>query len=80
MPRAAHRKRQFHLRIPPRFDSVIITDPGALCQLPFSPKFTEDFSPFFTFDTKQNPPQEGRPLRRVTAADAAEKTKEESDL
>lgn len=80
MPRAAHRKRQFHLRIPPRFDSVIITDPGALCQLPFSPKFAKDFSLFFTFDTKQNPPREGRLLRRVTAADAAEKAKEESDL
>ena len=78
MPRAAHRKRQFHLRIPPRFDSVIITDSGALCQLPFSPKFTEDFSPFFTFDTKPaaggTPPAAGHGGRR------REKAKEESDL
>ena len=80
MPRAAHRKRQFHLRIPPRFDSVIITDPGVLCQLPFSPKFTEDFSPFFTFDTKQKPAAGGTPPAAGHGGRRRGKTKEESDL
>ena len=80
MPRAAHRKRQFHLRIPPRFDSVIIADSGTLCQLPFSPKFAKDFSPFFTFDTKRKPAAGGTLLAAGHGGRRREKAKEESDL